>query len=120
MIRGTTPTITYNMPFDVSKIVKFRMYFIQGTETIITKDETACTITHTASSDTVSVQLTQADTFKFSSKKKLITRSRFMTNEGTQQTPVYVVGGTKSKEIVVEDTGGATDEILTVATTGTE
>lgn len=100
MIRGTTPTITYNFPFAASTISKFRMYFIQGNETILTKDESDCTF----SGQSVSVTLTQEETYSFTAKKRLETKSRFMLFNGN-------VGGTKSKFLDVEDTGGE-QEIL--------
>ena len=53
MIRGTTPTITYNFPFTVSGISKIRIYFLQGKDTLLTKDETDCTF----SGQSVSVTL---------------------------------------------------------------
>lgn len=100
MIRGTTPTITYNFPFSVSTIEKFRMYFIQGNETILTKDEDDCTF----SGQNVSVTLTQNETYLFSAKKRVETKSRFLLSDGS-------VGGTKGKFFDVEETGG-TEEIL--------
>lgn len=95
MIRGTTPTITYNFPFAVSGIDKIRIYFLQGKETIITKDEDDCTM----SGQSVSVTLTEEETYMFNAKKRVETKSRFLLTNGT-------VGGTKSKFIDVEETGG--------------
>lgn len=100
MIRGTTPTITYNFPFAVSSILKFRMYFLQGNDTILTKDEDDCTF----SGQTVSVTLTQEETYAFSAKKRVETKSRYLLSNGK-------VGGTKGQFIDVEDTGG-TVEVL--------
>jgi hypothetical protein len=95
MIRGTTPTITYNFPFAASGISKIRIYFMQGTETLLTKTESDCTF----SGQSVSVTLTQQETYGFSAKKRVETKSRFKLSSGT-------VGGTKSKFIDVEETGG--------------
>ena len=100
MIRGTTPTITYNFPFAVSGISKIRIYFLQGKDTILTKNENDCTI----SGQSVSVTLTEEETYMFNAKKRVETKSRFLLSDGT-------VGGTKSKFIDVEETGGA-KEIL--------
>ena len=100
MIRGTTPTITYNFPFAVSGISKIRIYFLQGKDTILTKNETDCT----KSGQSVSVTLTEEETYMFNAKKRVETKSRFLLSDGT-------VGGTKSKFIDVEETGGA-KEIL--------
>lgn len=95
MIRGTTPTITYNFPFAVSGIDKIRIYFIQGNETLITKTENDCTFDGQA----VSVTLSEEETYSFSAKKRLETKSRFLLSSGT-------VGGTKPKFIDIEETGG--------------
>ena len=100
MIRGTTPTVTYNFPFAVSSIVKFRMYFLQGNDTILTKSESDCTF----DGQTVSVTLTQNETYQFSAKKRLETKARYLLSNGK-------VGGTKGKFIDIEDTGG-TVEVL--------
>ena len=95
MIRGTTPTITYNFPFAVSSIDKIRIYFLQGKDTIITKNEGDCTM----SDQSVSVTLTEEETYMFNAKKRVETKSRFLLSNGT-------VGGTKGKYIDVEETGG--------------
>ena len=95
MIRGTTPTITYNFPFAVSSIDKIRIYFLQGKDTIITKGEDDCTM----SDQSVSVTLTEEETYMFNAKKRVETKSRFLLSNGT-------VGGTKGKYIDVEETGG--------------
>lgn len=100
MIRGTTPTITYNFPFAVNTITKFRMYFIQGNETLITKKETDDAMTFSGQS--VSVKLTQQETYGFTAKKRLETKARYLLTDGT-------VAGTKPKFIDVEDTGGAVE-----------
>lgn len=101
MIRGTTPTVTYNFPFNVTDLVKFRMYFIQGTETVLEKTEEDCIFSGT----TVKVMLTQEETYKFSPKKKLITRARFKDSDDN-------VGGTKPKEIRVEGNDSSGSEVL--------
>lgn len=98
MIRGTTPTITYTFPFAVSGIVKFRMYFMQGTETLLTRTEEDCTF----DGYTVSTVLTQEETYAFSAKKRLEIKCRFLKNDDT-------VDGTKSKFFDVEDTGGSVE-----------
>ena len=100
MIRGTTPTITYNFPFAVSGISKIRIYFLQGKDTLLTKSEDDCTF----SGNSVSVTLTEQETYGFSAKKRLETKSRFLLSDGT-------VGGTKPKFIDIEETGG-NEEIL--------
>ncbi len=101
MIRGTTPTITYNFPFSVSDITKFRMYFMQGSETVLTKTEDDCTF----SGQAVSTTLTQQETYNFSSKKRLETKARYLLSDGK-------VGATTAKFIAVEDTGGEVEVLV--------
>lgn len=100
MIRGTTATVVYKFPFPVQNIDKFRMYFLQGNETLVTKTEEDCTF----GLRTVSVTLTQEETYTLSSKKRLGTRARFSFNNGR-------VGGTKMRYLDVYDSGGD-EEIL--------
>ena len=95
MKRGTTPTITYYFPFAVSAIEKIRINFMQGSDTLFTKTEEDCAF----SGQTVSVQLTQAETYALSAKKRVSTDARYLKTDGT-------VGGTKFKYIDVTDTGG--------------
>jgi len=102
MKRGTTPTITYNFPFDVSTIEAIRINFLQGSETLFTKTETDCTF----SGQTVSVQLTQEETYSLSAKKRIATDARYLKSDGT-------VGGTKFKYLDVTDTGGAVEILET-------
>jgi hypothetical protein len=94
MIRGTTPTVIYVFPFEVDNIEKFRMYFIQGKETILTKTEEDCTFDGTE----VSVTLTEEETYQFSSKKRLESQARYLLSNGK-------VFGTKPKIIDVYETG---------------
>lgn len=103
MIRGTTPTIKYAFPFDVSKIVKFRMYFIQGNILSITKTEDDCIF----DGNTVSAMLTQEETYGLSAKKLLVTKARFLLDDGT-------VCGTKSTNIKVEGADTSGSEVLRI------
>lgn len=101
MIRGTTPTITYNFPFEVDSIEKFRMYFVQGKNVVLTKTEEECTFSGT----TVSAILTQEETYAFSTKKLLQTKARFLLEDGS-------VCGTKAKNIKVEGDDDSGSEVL--------
>ena len=100
IIRGTTPTITFDFPFDVSETTKFRMYFIQGKNVVLTKDETDCTI----SGNSVSVKLTQQETYKFSEKKLVGYKARFKLGND--------VFGTIPKNTRVEGVDEASSEVL--------
>lgn len=99
MIRGTTPTIILKFPFEVASITQIRVYFMQGNDTVLTKEETDCVF----DDDTVSITLTEAETFMFSPKKRCEIKCRFATGG--------VVGGTISKFVDVYDTGDP-EEIL--------
>lgn len=92
MIRGTTPTVVYQFPFATSQFTKFRMYFLQGKETVLTKTEEDCFFL----GKSVSVKLTQEETYSFTAKKRLETKARFQTADGN-------VGGTRPKFIDVLD-----------------
>ena len=103
MIRGTTPTITYTFPIDMSNVQKFRMYFIQGSEVVLEKTEEDCSIV----GNTVKTTLSQEETYSLSTKKLLITKARFLTNDGK----VY---GTKGMNIRVEGNDTSGSEVLSV------
>lgn len=98
MTRGTTPTIKIKFPFAVASITQIRVYFMQGSETVLVKEETDCSF----EDDTVSVPLTEEETFMFSPKKRCEIRCRFATGG--------VVGGIISQFIDVYDTGS--EEVL--------
>lgn len=63
MIRGTTPTIEFNLPFDASVFSVFYITFAQDGKNVVEKNNTECKI----SGNKISVTLTQADTLKFKS-----------------------------------------------------
>lgn len=102
MIRGTTPTVTLPFPFAASTIDQIRIYFVQGSDAVLTKDEEDDNVT--MSGNNVEVALTQSETYLFSAKKRLRISARFMKTDGS-------VGGTKPKYFDVYDAGG-TDEVL--------
>lgn len=99
MIRGTTPTIILKFPFEVASITQIRVYFMQGNDTVLCKEETDCTF----DGYNVSITLTEEETYKFSPKKRCEIKCRFATG-GT-------VGGILSEFIDVYDTGDP-EEIL--------
>lgn len=61
MIRGTTPTHTFDLPFDTTIIRKLRIIYAQNDVVILTKGLEDCTI----EGNTVIVKLTQEETLKF-------------------------------------------------------
>lgn len=61
MIRGTTPTHTFTLPFDASFIKCVKVIYAQNDKVIFSKETTDCTL----SGNTVTTKLTQADTLAF-------------------------------------------------------
>lgn len=78
-IRGTTPTITFNLPFNVSTIKNCEIYFSQEDELLFTKGYNDCVLDDT----TLQVTLKQKDTLKFDDELKLQIQLRFMFNDGS-------------------------------------
>lgn len=61
MRRGTTPTHTFTLPFEVSLISKLRINYAQNGVLVLVKTESDATL----EGRTVSVQLSQEDTLAF-------------------------------------------------------
>lgn len=76
-IRGTTPTITFNLPFSVDGINNCEVYFGQNDELLLEKGYEDCVLSGT----TIAVPLTQADTLLFDYEEKLQVQLRFMYND---------------------------------------
>ena len=100
MIRGTTVPVKLKFPEEINDIEKIRVYFMQGSETIVTKEEDDCTI----EGNIVTTELSQEETYDLTSKKRLQVTCRFMTSDGS-------VGGSKPVYFDVYDSGGE-EEIL--------
>lgn len=89
MIRGTTPTHTFNLPFDTSLIDKVRVLYAQNDAVILVKNESDCV----ANDDTITLKLTQEETFLFDRKLPVEIQVRILCNDGTVLTSVpYKVG----------------------------
>ena len=78
MIRGTTPTHTFTLPFDASTFKTIRVIYSQGSEPTLVKtgDEVK------ASGNTLTVKLTQDDTLKFSTKSVVKIQIRLLSHDG--------------------------------------
>lgn len=76
-IRGTTPTVTFNLPFSVSDINNVEVYFAQNDELLFEKGYDDCVLDGT----TIAVPLTQNDTLRFDDEEKLQIQLRFMYND---------------------------------------
>lgn len=61
MIRGTTPTHTFEVPFHTSTIDELEILYVQGKGPILTKVKDDCTFTD----NVIRVDLTQEETLKF-------------------------------------------------------
>lgn len=79
MRRGTTPTITFNLPFDVSTVRNCEVYFAQNDELLVTKEMEDCVL----SGQTLAVTLTQAETLSFDDDVKLEVQARFVFTDGS-------------------------------------
>ena len=77
-IRGTTPTVSFNLPFSVSTINNCEVYFAQNDNLLFTKTMSDCTMSGT----TLNVRLTQADTLLFDEEEKMQVQIRFVFMNG--------------------------------------
>ena len=68
MYRGTTPTITFTLPFDCGNITMLNLCFAQRGEIILEKDLYACEI----SGNTLQVELTEEDTLRFEANNAMV------------------------------------------------
>ena len=75
MIRGTTPTHTFNIPFDVSYIKECKVVYAQDNVVIVTKSTSDCILEGTS----VKTTLSQEDTFAFDSNKAVQIQLRILT-----------------------------------------
>jgi hypothetical protein len=87
-IRGTTPTVTFNLPFDVSTIRNCEVYFAQNDELLVTKAIEDCVL----EDRTLSVTLTQSDTLQFDDDAKLEMQIRFVFTNGAVDATQIIKG----------------------------
>ena len=78
MIIGTTPTHTFDIPFDTSEVKEVKITYAQNNVSILEKKTVDCT----QAGKTISVTLTQEDTFKFDCKKPIEIQVRILTLNG--------------------------------------
>lgn len=76
MIKGTTPTHTFTIPFDVSGIEKVKIIYAQ--DDVVVCEKTDCVLKGT----TIQTTLTQEDTLKFDHKKAVQIQLRILTAGG--------------------------------------
>lgn len=78
MMRGTTPTHIFTLPFEANLISNIRIIYTQGDEQVFVKEVKDCNI----DGNTVTVRLTQEETFLFDCKKYVEIQVRALTNGG--------------------------------------
>ena len=78
MIRGTTPTHRFVLPFDTDMIQTVQIIYAQNDETVLTKGNDDCTF----DGNTVSVKLTQQETFLFTEGACVEVQVRVLTTDG--------------------------------------
>ena len=64
MIRGTTPTHTFNLPIAANTITKLRVTYVQNGEKVLEKTETDCEL----SGNAVKIKLTQEESLLFKAR----------------------------------------------------
>lgn len=79
MIRGTTPTLSFELPFAVSTLSEYWVTVSQRYDNIrIDKDSSDCT----ASGSTITVTLTQEETLRLVPDKPVFIQLRMLTTDG--------------------------------------
>lgn len=78
MIRGTTPTHVFTLPFDTSEVKKVLVTYAQKQEVLFEKTTEECML----SEDKVLVSLTQEETFRFDCTHSGQVQIRVLTEEG--------------------------------------
>lgn len=88
MIRGTTPTHIFTLPFETKLISNIRIIYTQGGERILVKEIGDCQL----DGSTVTVRLTQEETFRFDCNKYVEIQVRVLTAEkdALNSTPIKV------------------------------
>ena len=90
MIRGTTPTLKFGLPFEVSLIEKASIALSQNGSVIIDKSLDDCEVEE----KTLILKLSQSETLKLRSETDTEIQVRIRTHDGTAL----------ASEIIVEDT----------------
>lgn len=77
MIRGTTPTHDFDVPFDTNTIDELEIAYSQGKDVVLIKTKDECEL----NGNNISVQLTQDETLRF--KEGFTTIQLRVLREGT-------------------------------------
>jgi hypothetical protein len=76
MQKGTTPIHTFTLEIDTGTLKKARVIYAQNGKRVLTKED--CTLL----GNTITVKLSQADTFLFDHKKKVEIQIRALMHSG--------------------------------------
>ncbi len=79
MIRGTTPTFEFTIPFDVGLIDELSIAFSQNNVVVLDKSLTDCT----TNEQTIILKLTQKETLKFREETKTEIQVRVRLHDNT-------------------------------------
>ena len=88
MIRGTTPTITFNLPFQANLITNCEVYFAQDGVMKVVKYKDACEM----SGKTLSVKLSQAETLLLDPEIQVEMQVRMVFEDGSVEATNIVRG----------------------------
>ena len=75
MIRGTTPTHVFNLSIDTADLKRIRIIYAQNDDVVLVKEAEACSM----DGATVTVKLSQKETFRFNCKKDVKIQIRALT-----------------------------------------
>lgn len=78
MIRGTTPTHTFTLPFDVSTIKSLVIVYAQNGTEVLKKEMDDCQMNGTD----ITVRLTQEDSLKFNANGSVQIQIKVLTTAG--------------------------------------
>lgn len=78
MRQGTTPTHTFQLPFEVQNADKLLITYAQRDEVVLQKNREDCTV----DGKTVKTSLTQEETFQFDPKGSVQIQLRILTQAG--------------------------------------
>ena len=97
MRRGTTPTHTFVLPFNVEAVQAVQIIYRQGGENVLVMDKDDCALTR----NIISVRLTQEDTFAFKDSANVEIQIRVLTADG--EATASDVMQVSCKECLTED-----------------
>lgn len=100
MIRGTTPTHTFQIPLEASMVKDVRISYAQGGVVLAEKTKNDCTL----SGNEIKTKLTQEDTLKFRESKPIEVQLRVLTTDGdVMATNIYTLSACKAlnEEVLV-------------------